>query len=226
MTGSAAGGREDRWSDIDLAFGVADGFEKDAVIADWTSRMYERYQVAHHYDVLVGPWTYRVFLLPNGLQVDVAFVPASHFGPRAPTFNLVFGTAKEIAKPPPADVSEMIGLAWVYLLHVRSSLARGQLWQAEYMLSTARNYVLAIASLRHGLPANEGRGMDQLPQSVKDSLANSFVARLDPADVAAALSLVVDALLVEIGEFDGALLQRLSPVLNDLRETVSEMSKA
>ena len=181
--------------------------------------------MAHHYDVLVGPWTYRVFLLPNGLQVDLAFVPAADFGARAPTFKLLFGASKEILRQPPPEARELIGLAWVYLLHVRSSIARGKLWQAEYMLSTARNYVLAFASLWRGFDHREGRGMDQLPQSLKDSLANSFVSRLDPAELSRAFDLVVDALLAEVGDVDPSLLSRLSPVLNDLKETVSGMSR-
>src|SRR5689334_11946414 len=77
ITGSAASGREDEWSDIDLAFGVADGVELRSVLSDWTKRLYDRHGAVHHVDVTFGPWIYRVFLLANTLQVDLAFVPAS-----------------------------------------------------------------------------------------------------------------------------------------------------
>ncbi len=41
ITGSAAAGREDTWSDIDLAFGVADATEVERVLTDWTTLMYD-----------------------------------------------------------------------------------------------------------------------------------------------------------------------------------------
>src|SRR5262245_62675289 len=100
VTGSAASGREDPWSDIDLAFGVAAAADFDQTIADWTAVMYGSNQALHHFDVASGAWIYRVFFLANTLQVDLAFTPADHFGALAPTFRLVFGTAAE-QKPGP-----------------------------------------------------------------------------------------------------------------------------
>lgn len=41
ITGSAAVDGEDRWSDIDLAFGVADAAQLSSVLSDWTTFMYE-----------------------------------------------------------------------------------------------------------------------------------------------------------------------------------------
>src|SRR5580700_5239730 len=73
ITGSLAAGREDQWSDIDLAFGVGDAAELPNVLADWTSYMYHRHLALHHLDVRFGEWIYRVFLLPSTLQVDLAF---------------------------------------------------------------------------------------------------------------------------------------------------------
>ncbi|HEY3186845.1 MAG TPA: hypothetical protein VGJ70_05195 [Solirubrobacteraceae bacterium] len=49
-------------------------------------------------------------------------------------------------------------MAWLYGLHARTSIVRGTLWQAEYMVSAARDHVLALAALRHGLPTAYGRG--------------------------------------------------------------------
>ena len=79
ITGSGAAGREDCWSDIDLAFGVAAGADLPAVLADWTKQMYDGHGAVHHLDVRAGSWLYRVFLLNSSLQVDLAFVPASEF---------------------------------------------------------------------------------------------------------------------------------------------------
>ena len=91
ITGSAAAEREDPWSDIDLAFGVADSAELRGVLSDWTAQMYDRHTALHHLDVAAGAWIYRVFLLPSSLQVDLAFVPAAEFRALAPTFRLVAG---------------------------------------------------------------------------------------------------------------------------------------
>jgi hypothetical protein len=61
LTGSSALATEDRWSDIDLALGVAADANKSQVIADWTKRMYKDYGAIHHIDVnwsnVLGDWT-------------------------------------------------------------------------------------------------------------------------------------------------------------------------
>src|SRR5439155_510284 len=77
LTGSAAADNEDDWSDIDLAFGVKSASDVSSVLADYSSYMYETHAVTHHVDVTAGAWVYRVFLLPNTLQVDLAFAPAA-----------------------------------------------------------------------------------------------------------------------------------------------------
>src|SRR5207249_7964529 len=167
LTGSAAADNEDDWSDIDLAFGVKSASDVSSVLADYSSYMYETHAVTHHVDVTAGAWVYRVFLLPNTLQVDLAFAPAAEFGARAPTFRLLFGESAEIMHVPPPDAAVLIGYAWLYALHVRSSLARGKLWQAEYMVSAMRDQSFALACLRHDLPAREGRGLDRLPEDLR-----------------------------------------------------------
>src|SRR5215469_14440022 len=95
LTGSVAEGREDRWSDVDLAFGVAEGADLEEVLADCTKRMYERHQAVHHVDVRAGAWVYRVFLRRDTLQVDLAFVPAADFRALGPSFRMISGTARE-----------------------------------------------------------------------------------------------------------------------------------
>ena len=83
VTGSAALGNEDRWSDVDIFLGIAESAELDAVVADWTDSVYEEAGAVHHWDVRAGTALYRVFLLESGLQVDIAFTPDSDFGARA-----------------------------------------------------------------------------------------------------------------------------------------------
>src|ERR1051326_1039240 len=75
ITGSASVGKEDRWSDIDLAFGVRDASDMQAAGDDWSRHMYDHHGAVHHVDVARPPWLYRVFLLASTLQVDLAFVP-------------------------------------------------------------------------------------------------------------------------------------------------------
>jgi hypothetical protein len=219
LTGSAALGREDRWSDIDLAFGVREASGMEAVIADWTARMYAHHGALHQVDVRREAWLYRVFLLSNSLQVDLAFAPRGQFGARAPSFRLLSGTAAEPSHVPPPPAEELIAYAWLYALHVRSATARGKLWQAEYMVSAVRDYVLAAACRRLGLSAAEGRGMDQLPDGITDPLRGALVTRLEPHEIVRAFGVVVDCLLDEARQSDVALAARLEPVLRDLLES-------
>ena len=219
LTGSASLGREDRWSDIDLAFGVREASEMESVIADWTARMYAQHIALHHVDVRRDAWLYRVFLLSNSLQVDLAFAPQGQFGARAPSFRLLAGTAAEPSHVAPPPAEELIAYAWLYGLHVRSAIARGKLWQAEYMVSNVRDYILAAACRRHGLSTAEGRGMDQLPAAVTDPLRGAIVTRLDPQEIVRAFGVAVDCLLDEARHTDAPLAGRLQPVLRDLLES-------
>src|SRR4051794_33902580 len=98
LTGSAAAGVTDRWSDIDLALGVASAADYDQVVADWTALMYQAHAAIHQLDVVHERILYRVFLLASTLQVDLAFWPQTEFGATGPTFRLLFGTANQ--RPP------------------------------------------------------------------------------------------------------------------------------
>ena len=222
LTGSAAGGPQDEWSDIDLAFGVRPDSDFQRTLADWTATMYEGHGALHHVDVVVGATVYRVFLLASTLQVDLAFSPEAEFGPRAPTFRLVSGRSVDRPHVPPPTAESLIGLAWLYALHARSSIARGRWWQAEYMIGEVRDHVLALACLRHGLPSREGRGIDRLPAEVLNPLEESLVRGLDAADLARAFEGVTAGLLAEMGRVDAALAERLRPALTELNETVRQ----
>ncbi len=124
---------------------------------------------------------YRVFLLASTLQIDLAFWPAAEFGAIAPTFRLLFGTANERSTAPAPLAAELIGMGWFYALHARSSIAHGRMWQAEYLISSVRDHVLALACLRHVVPAVQGRGMDLLPSEITARLTGALVCSLDIA---------------------------------------------
>jgi len=218
VTGSGSVGNEDRWSDIDLGFGVREVAEIESTLADFSERMYRDHHALHHLDVPSGAWIYRVFLLPSTLQVDLAFAPASDFGPRARTFRLMFGTAIEESPVAPASAEELIGYAWLYALHVRSSIARGKLWQAEYMISAMRDHVLMLACVRHSLPAREGRGIDRLPADVTTPLQDALVRTLDTTELLRAFRVTTNGLVREMREVDPELSARLERTLYELTE--------
>jgi hypothetical protein len=216
LTGSGALGGEDRWSDIDLAFGVGDGVDLAAVVSEWTDAMYGRHGAVHHLDVTAGATLYRVFLLASTLQVDLVFSPASHFGAVAATFRLVFGVAEDLPAAVSPSAGELIGLGWLYALHARSSIARERLWQAEYMISGLRDHVFALACLRHGLSPNQGRGMDSLPAELLAGLSEVLVGSLEAAQLQRAFRAAAEALIVEAAHVDGGLARRLAEPLREL----------
>jgi hypothetical protein len=219
ITGSAAAGREDLWSDIDLAFGVRDSAEMPEVLSDWSAHMYGRHLALHHVDVVAGAWIYRVFLLPSTLQVDLAFVPSTEFRALASTFRLVLGNANEPLHVPPSPPGVIVGFGWLYALHARVSIARRKLWQAEYMISGVRDHALALACLRHDLPSLHGRGMDLLPAGVTAQFEGSLVRELDIAELSRAFRVAIQCLLGEIRSVDEELAGRLDEALKALVET-------
>lgn len=212
LTGSAAADREDRWSDIDLALAVA--ADPDRVVADWTARMYAEAGAVDHLDLFRAGTRFRVFLLSSTLQVDIAFWPQATFGAIGPAFRLLFGTAREPGALPASSPAERIGLGWLYALHARSSIARGRAWQAEYMLSALRDEVLALTCLRHGVPAGQARGIDDLP--VGATVPEGLVRSLDGAELRRAFAVLAAALLAEAEVVDAELAARLRDPLREL----------
>jgi hypothetical protein len=90
------------------------------------------------------------------------------------------------------------------------------------MISGVRDHALALACIRHGLPAAHGRGMDQLPSSVTAQFEGSLVRQLDITDLSRAFRVVVHGLLSEIRSTDEELARRLEVTLTQLSETRAE----
>jgi hypothetical protein len=216
LTGSAAVGAEDEWSDIDLALGLTPAADQDAVLADWTAVMYAQFGAVHHTDVWSRGTVYRVFLLASTLQVDIAFAPASEFGALGPTFRLLFGEAVEQPAWDAASALDLIGMGWLYALHARSSIARGKVWQAEYMISGVRDHVLMLACLRHGVPHSQGRGLHLLPEATTAPVEATLVRSLESAELQRAFQASVDVLLAEIAHVDAELAVTLDRPLRAL----------
>ncbi|MEZ5356119.1 MAG: hypothetical protein R2762_26080 [Bryobacteraceae bacterium] len=217
ITGSAAVADEDRWSDIDLAFAVAAAVPLEHALAECTDLMYVRHRALHHLDVKAGPWIYRVFLLPDTLQVDIALVPAAEFRALSPAFRLVFGESQEARFPSPV-AADLIGFGWLHALHARASIARGKLWQAEYMITGLRNQALALACIRHGLPPAHARGVDRLPAVTATKFLDTLIRSLDPEELSRAFRLVTLAFLDEMQFADPALAGRLRGALIDMTD--------
>ncbi len=193
VLGSGATDGEDAWSDIGLALRLADGLEPDDVAAEWTTRIYESASAVDHLDVWSDSTLFRVFLLSNSLQVDISFWPGDAFAAWGPSFRLLFGESNEP--------------------HARSSIARGRALQANHWINGVRDQVITLACLRHGLPAHEGRGVDDLPAGLRQSLAETLVRELDERELHRAFTASVGALLEEAQRVDPDREQRL-------RETV------
>jgi hypothetical protein len=210
VAGAAVGslaveGGGDRFSDLDLTFAVADRHPVAAVLADWTRALVGDLAAVHLADLERGPTIYRVFLLPDALQCDLSLTPAAQFRPAGPRFRLLFGrTAGEATAgapagmpaaapaglfiPTPAVAGDLFGWGVIYALHARACIGRGRVWQAEHYVGAVRDHALALACLRHGLPAAQARGYDDLPAETLARFGATHVGAAEPGALRAALA--------------------------------------
>src|SRR5919199_5652594 len=192
--GSLALGEGDEWSDVDLTFGVAEGVPVADVLDDFTRFAVEELDAVTLVDLDRSGTTYRVFLLPDWLQLDLSFTPAPKFRQGSPRFRLVFGTHK-VDYPPPPPADDLFGWAVIFARHARVCIDRRRWWQAEHMISTVRDNALALACLHRGLPTGFGRGFDDLPADVLEDFEGAVVRSLDREELLRALASVVAGLL-------------------------------
>ncbi len=216
ITGSASHGAQDRWSDVDLFFGVAEGILIEDALGDWSEFMYQELGALHHFDLQSGPAIYRAFLLPECLEVDLAFTPAAEFGALGPHFKTVFGEAIERPHVPLTNRDHLVGLAWHHVLHARICIERNRPWQAEYWISAVRDHALALACLRLGLTSVYAKGVDGLPPGVTAQFEDALVRALTPSELRRALGAVTTHLLRELREADAGVASRLESSLLDL----------
>jgi len=226
LVGSAARDSEDQWSDIDLALRLAPGLAPEEVAAEWTARLYEIHGAIAHLDIWSGSALYRVFLLASSLQIDLSFWPSDAFAESGGPFRLLFGQANEPANSPARSAGALIGMGWLYALHARSSIARGRALQALYMINGIRDQVISLACLRHGLPPDQGRGVDDLPANVKQELTDTVPLGLDPAELNRSFAGATHALLIEARHLDPRQATRLEAPLQELVRTASLQPEA
>jgi hypothetical protein len=224
LTGSTAFGAGDAWSDIDVAFGIADGITPEAVLDDWTQVFAREFSILDHFDLPSGSSIYRVFLLPSGLEIDVAVTPAQDFGARGPHFRALFGTTHQLEATPQPSAEHLIGLCWHHILHAHSCIERTRPWQAEYWISAVRDYTLALACIRLRENALYGRGIDRLPAAVTDPLTDALVRSLDESELRRALAVATACLISELEKWNPTLCARLKPVLQEFGAPPAEAS--
>lgn len=116
---------------------------------------------------------------------------------------------------PSPSPTDLIGMGWLYALHVRSAIARGHLLKGEYMLSGMRNQLLSLLCLRYGVNALQGRGLDYLPEETMRAVFDCFPSSLRADDLRRAFHKTTVALVDEINRIDRELGKRLEPILSE-----------
>jgi hypothetical protein len=213
IVGSFAVDAGDRYSDLDLTFGVGgDAFVGD-VLDDWTRTLSDELDAVRLVDLERGPTMYRVFLLPHALQLDLSMTPAAAFRPAGPRFRLLFGDTASDPSPAPTPLpsgdlfiatptvaEDIFGWGVIYALHARACIERGRAWQAEHYVSAVRDHGLSLACLREGVLAPQARGYDDLSAETLARFEHARTGALDPGSLRTALAACVRALTHEATE--------------------------
>jgi hypothetical protein len=196
--GSLAVDAGDRYSDLDLTFGVAAGVPIVTVLDEWSRMLAEELDAVHLVDLGRGSTTYRVFLLPNALQFDLSMTPAAEFHPAGPRFRLLFGeTVGDAIEPRSPDAGDLFGWGVIYALHARACIERGRVWQAEHYIGAVRDHMLSLACLREGQRAVQARGYDDLSAETLARFEDVHVGALEPDALRIALAASVRELVRE-----------------------------
>jgi predicted nucleotidyltransferase len=231
VVGSLAVDAGDRFSDIDLTFGISDEGSVTDVLDDWTSLLRDDSTAVSLVDLVRGPTTYRVFLLPRGLQLDLSMTPTADFRPAGPRFRLLFGETApyESATPSwgagdlfistPQVVADIFGWGVIYATHAHRCVKRGQIWQAEHYVGAVRDHALSLACVREGVSVANARGYDELSPETLARFESAHVGSLQADDLHAALSASASALL---SEGEAAELAEIGPVSDRLDELFRE----
>jgi hypothetical protein len=210
VVGSLALGGGDRFSDLDLTFGIADEVVVVEVLDDWTRRLTDEFDAIALVDLPREPTIYRVFLLPGSLQLDLSMTPAADFRPAGPRFRLLFGetvpaeterqraeVARQLFISTPATANHLFGWGIIYALHARACIERGRFWQAEHYIGAVRDHALSLACLRESVTVVQARGYDDLSPTTLVGFAGTHVGELDAAALRLALIASVDSLMRE-----------------------------
>jgi hypothetical protein len=223
VVGSRAHTDGDQWSDIDLTFAVADATPPVKVLDEWAEKLRAQFDGTTLFDLAAGPITYRVFLLPGALQVDLSVTPTSQFAARGDTFRLLFGAANEPIAAGPRDSTDTYGHAVHHAVRARVCIERRRAIQAEYWISSLRNETLALASRRAGVQDWHARGAHLLPTETRERFADALVRSLDTAELGRALHVAI-GLLLDQSDRAPALATRVENQLRAIAEPKTPLS--
>lgn len=207
----AVDGGGDRFSDLDLTFGIADHVPVTEVLDDWTATFVAELDAVTLTDLERGTAIYRIFLLPGALQLDLSMTPAGQFRPYGPRLRLVFGEVAagesgaptspgSLFIPTPTVARDIFGWGVIYALHARACIERRRVWQAGHYVGAVRDHALSLACLRHGLIAVQARGYDDLPPETLAWFAGTLVGSAEPGALRAALAAASRCLIREGAE--------------------------
>ena len=214
VVGSLAHQPGDRFSDIDLTFGVREDCPISEVLEDWSRRLIADFEAVRLFDLPACDALYLVFLLPGCLQLDLSFAPASTFGAMGPQFRLLFGATVDKPFPPPPDPHQLFGYGVHHAVRARVCIERTRYWQAEHWISGARDQALTMACVRLGLPSHYGRGFDSLPDAIRNAAGGALVHSTGRIDLLRALRHATDLLLSE-GALASVCAPHLAPRLSE-----------
>jgi hypothetical protein len=215
IVGSLAMGGGDRWSDLDLTFGVAPGASTAEVLHDWTGVLERECGATQLFDLPYRSSIYRVFVFPGHLQVDLSFTPAADFGALSPRFELIFGEAVPREHIPVPSGWNLFGVGVHHAIRARVCIERGRPWEAEYWVSAVRDHALSLACRARGLEPRHARGVDQLPDEVTAPLREALARSLERDELLRALAVAIDGLVRESRDL-GAPAASLEPRLLEL----------
>lgn len=198
-----AAGLGDRWSDLDLTFGLEPGVSPVDVLDDWAVTLRERWGAVRLFDLQSVETLYRVFLFPGWLQVDLSATPGgvSQMGPK---FRMLFGDAVRQDVAPKPVASELYGLCVHHALRTRVSIERGRMWAAEFWVGELRHEALSLAALVRGLPARYARSFHELPEPMMELAAGSLASSVERGELLRALAAAVELLVLVAADLDQA----------------------
>lgn len=206
LVGSAAGGKTDQWSDVDLEVAVDGSADTSAVAADWVTRMYAEFELAHHFEVSFGATLVRGFLLTGLLEVDLSFESVDELSVWEPA-RLLFdraGAGVAALRRPATWEAQPPDLAGGVLPATRSE-------------SGAQPRVAAPRGLR-GLLRLRRRS----PTDERAPLEGSLVGSLAEEELIAAIESATGGYLAELRRGDPALAARLGPPLLEMVAAVRD----
>jgi len=215
IVGSYAQNKEDQFSDIDLTFGISEQYTVSELLQSWTEYVMHEYGAIVLFDVQRCNTVYRVFMLPGCLQLDLSFSPEKHFGATGQSFRLLYGKHYEKKQPSCQTKDELLGWVIHHLVRARFCVERNRLWQAEFWLSEARDYILKIACLENGLNPDCARGVDDLPIHILNSLSSSFITSLRREEILIGIHFLSSSLEIVMGNRN-PMPNNLNSILNEL----------